>query len=181
MLIYPSLFYLKPANAIKKTYKCLWCDKEVRKSGSSCFNLKTHRDGSRQDGRTSHGCRNCQKAIDAGAKFPPTALEEEKLKKLGLNTITNHFSVMEKFDNGVLNQIITLWLLQQAIPWKRVEDPYLQAAFNYCQPGSNIFKRRWSATSARAVYLDLQAAMLLRLKVRNPIKSLASILLILLF
>ena len=146
----------------------MWCGNTVRVSASSYSNLRTHRDGSRQSGRISNGCAKRKEAITAGAKLPPTILEENKLKiseKGG--TIMNHFAKVEKFDNKVLNQIITLWLLRQSIPWNRVEDPYLRAAFNYCEAGSHLFKRRWAADSARGVYLELQEAMINCLKVRS--------------
>lgn len=115
------------------------------------------------------GCPKQHKAIEAGAKLPPSASEQEKMKSTSQKsgTITSHFAPVEKFDNGVFNQIITLWLLRQAIPWNRVEDPYLRAAFNYCEPGANLFKQKWAATSGRIVYLDLQEAMIKQLKVCN--------------
>ncbi|KAI9611979.1 hypothetical protein H4Q26_008069 [Puccinia striiformis f. sp. tritici PST-130] len=132
------------------------------------FQSSTHRDGSRQTGRNSYGCPKRQEAITAGAKLPPTVHEEETLKISGTcGTITNYFAPTAKFDNGVFNQIVTLWLLRQAIPWNRVEDPYLKAAFHYCEAGANLFKRKWAANSAREVYLDLQDAMLKRLKDAN--------------
>ena len=158
----------QPKDKPPSNYKCLWCSKEVRVSATSNSNLRTHRDGSRQTGRSSNGCPKRQQAINAGAKLPPTTIEEKKLKlseKGG--TITGHFGKVEKFDNKVFNQIITLWLLRQSIPWNRVEDPYLRAAFNYCEAGSHLFKRRWAADSARDVYLELQQGMINRLKVRS--------------
>ncbi|KAI7964848.1 hypothetical protein MJO29_002946 [Puccinia striiformis f. sp. tritici] len=128
----------KPA----QTYSCSWCKKEVRVSGSSLSNLRTHRDGSRQAGRNSHGCAKRHDAITAGAKLPPTVHEEEKLNILRKDgTITNYFAPTKKFDKVVFNQIVTLWLLRQAIPWNRVEDPYLQAVFHYCAAGATLFKR----------------------------------------
>ncbi|KAI9621481.1 hypothetical protein KEM48_007716 [Puccinia striiformis f. sp. tritici PST-130] len=157
-----------PESKPAQTHTCLWCSKEVRASGSSLSNLLTHRDGSRQTGRNSYGCPKRQEAITAGAKLPPTVHEEETLKISGTcGTITNYFAPTAKFDNGVFNQIVTLWLLRQAIPWNRVEDPYLKAAFHYCEAGANLFKRKWAANSAREVYLDLQDAMLKRLKDAN--------------
>ena len=160
----------KPDNKPPSTYKCLWCKKEVRVSGSSLSNLCTHRDGSCQTGRISDGCPQRQKALDKGAKLPPTSLEESKTKtdaKEG--SIASHFNRAEKFDNEKLNNILSLWLLRQAIPWTRIEDPYLRAAFHYCEPGSELFKRKWAATSGRIIYLDLQEAMLNRLKVCNSL------------
>jgi hypothetical protein len=116
----------------------------------------------------SNGCVNRPKAIAAGAKLPPTALDLEKTKKKnGDGDLTTHFARVEKFNNTILNQIIVLWLLRQAIPWNRVEDPYLKAAFNYCEPAAILFKRKWAATGARKAYLELQEAMLHRLKVSS--------------
>jgi len=164
---YMILFW-KPDNKPPNTYRCLWCKKEVRVSGSSLSNLRTHRDGSRQTGRVSDGCAERQKALDNGAKLPITSLQEIKTKtdkKEG--SIASHFNRAEKFDNETLNNIISLWLIRQAIPWSRIEDPYLRAAFHYCQPGSELFKRKWAATSGRVIYLDLKEAMLNRLKVCN--------------
>ncbi|KAA1108331.1 hypothetical protein PGT21_008407 [Puccinia graminis f. sp. tritici] len=148
------------------TYSCLWCKKEVRVSASSPSNLRVHRDGSRQTGRVSNGCPNRAKAIAAGAKLPQTALDEEKKKK-GTQEITSHFARVEKFDNIILNQIVVLWLLRQAIPWNRVEDPYLQAAFNYCEPAANLFKRKWAATASRTAYLELQEEVVRQIKATN--------------
>ncbi|POW03859.1 hypothetical protein PSTT_10809 [Puccinia striiformis] len=125
-----------PENKPAQTYTCLWCSKEVRVSGSSLSNLRTHRDEKVNIGQSR-------------------------------GTITNHFAPTEKFDNQTFNQIITLWLLQQAILWSQVEDPYLQAAFHYCEAEANLFRRKWAATSAQTVYLDLQDAMINRLKGAN--------------
>ncbi|KNF02357.1 hypothetical protein PSTG_04560 [Puccinia striiformis f. sp. tritici PST-78] len=103
-----------------------------------------------------HGCPKREEAITAGAKHPLSVFDEEKVN-IGQSrgTITNHFAPTEKFDNQTFNQIITLWLLQQAIPWSRVEDPYLQAAFHYCEAGANLFRQKWAATSAQTVLLNV--------------------------
>ncbi|KAA1076513.1 hypothetical protein PGT21_009935 [Puccinia graminis f. sp. tritici] len=66
-----------PADKPASPYSCLWCKKEVRVSASSLSNLRVHRDGSCQSGWVSDGCPNRAKAIAAGAKLPPTSLEEE--------------------------------------------------------------------------------------------------------
>jgi hypothetical protein len=124
-------------------------------------NLRTHHDGSCQQGRLSHGCPKHQEAITAGAKLPQTSLQENQLQK---NTkhpaLTRFFAQTEKFNNVTFNQMITLWLLRQALPWNQVEDPYLRATFAYWKAGSHLFKRQWVADSARIVYLDLQEAMI---------------------
>ncbi|PLW16091.1 hypothetical protein PCANC_17492, partial [Puccinia coronata f. sp. avenae] len=104
----------KPSNKPPQTHSCLWCGKEVRVSGTSFSNLRTHRNGSRQQGRIATGCPKQHEAIEAGAKLPPSASEQEKMKSTSQKSgaITSHFAPVEKFDNGVFNQIITLWLLR---------------------------------------------------------------------
>ncbi|PLW22068.1 hypothetical protein PCASD_18083 [Puccinia coronata f. sp. avenae] len=155
-----------PKDKTPITYNCLWCEKEVLVSQSSLSNLCTHRDGSRQQGRLSHGCPKRQEAITAGAKLPQTSLQENQLQKNTKNpALTRFFAQTEKVDNVTFNQMITLWLLCQALPWNQVEDPYLQATFAYCEAGSHLFKRRWAVDSARIVYLDLQEAMINLVKV----------------
>ncbi|KNZ49512.1 hypothetical protein VP01_496g11 [Puccinia sorghi] len=39
--------------------------------------------------------------------------------------------------------------------------------FHYCEPGAELFKQKWAATSGRVIYLDLQEAMLHCLKATN--------------
>ncbi|KNZ48270.1 hypothetical protein VP01_5787g2 [Puccinia sorghi] len=130
-------------------HKCFWCKKEVRVSGSSLSNILTHRDGSCQTGRLSDGCSQFQKAIDKGAKLPATSLQEIKNKnKTKDGLISSHFNQAEKFDRKTLNNILSLWLLRQAIPWTHIEDPYLRAAFHYCEPGAELFKQKWAASHA---------------------------------
>ncbi|KNZ61550.1 hypothetical protein VP01_13860g1, partial [Puccinia sorghi] len=84
-----------------------------------------------------------------GAKLPATYLQEIKTKtntKEGL--ISSHFNQAENFDNKTL-KIISLWLLP----------------FHYFEPGLDLFKRKWAATSGCVIYFDLEEAMLNFLKV----------------
>ncbi|KNZ57203.1 hypothetical protein VP01_2212g2, partial [Puccinia sorghi] len=100
--------------------------------------------------KLSDGCPQCQKAIDRGAKLPATSLQEKK-------------SLIKK----TLNKILYLWLLCQAIPWTCIEDPYLRAAFHYCECGAELFKQKWAATFGHVIYLELQEAMLHLLRAAN--------------
>ncbi|POV97052.1 hypothetical protein PSTT_15299 [Puccinia striiformis] len=45
---------------------------------------------------------------------------------------------------------------RQALPWNRIEDPYLGAAFAYCNKESRLFSRQWSADEARQLYVVLR-------------------------
>ncbi|KNZ61332.1 hypothetical protein VP01_1418g2 [Puccinia sorghi] len=89
-------------------------------------------------------CSSCsmhparQNAIQSGAKVPPAENKGKNGKTF------SHFIVTKNFNNKTLNQIISLWLLRQAIPWNQVEYCYLQAAFHYCEPGATLFKQKWA-------------------------------------
>jgi hypothetical protein len=48
-----------------------------------------------------------------------------------------------------------------------VEDPYLQAVFNYCKPAAVLFKWKCAATTGRKFYLELQEGMPHLLKVSS--------------
>ena len=70
-----------------------------------------------------------------------------------------------KFKNSILNQLIVLWQLRQALLWTPIEDEYLHAAFSYANPEANLFGRKWSAQSAKKLYLSLKQHVFLDLKV----------------
>jgi hypothetical protein len=127
-----------------------------------------HHDGSRQAGRSSTGCSKQHLAIEAGAKLPKTAQQEtQETENANESLMTSHFHPTKKFDNTIFNQIITLWYICQALPWNRVKDPYLQAAFNYCQASAKFSKQKWASNSAKVLYLNLQKSMISSLKVSN--------------
>ncbi|KNZ64510.1 hypothetical protein VP01_1020g4 [Puccinia sorghi] len=63
--------------------------------------------------------------------------------------ISSHFISTKRFNNKTLNQIISLWLLQQTIPQNQVYDSYLQEVFNYCEPGATLLKQNWAVTSGK--------------------------------
>ncbi|OAV91779.1 hypothetical protein PTTG_27879 [Puccinia triticina 1-1 BBBD Race 1] len=171
MLFFKAPVYIQTDdhNQPPVNFECKWCRKVVRGSVTGgTGNLRVHRNGSRQAGRSATGCTKRHVAIDNGAKLPKTAQQEAQdviNAKSGL--ITNHFHPTEKFDNTTFNQIVTLWLIRQAFPWSRVEDPYLRAAFNYCQAAATLFKRKWAANSAKVLYLDLQKSMISSLKAND--------------
>ncbi|PLW44105.1 hypothetical protein PCANC_13782 [Puccinia coronata f. sp. avenae] len=158
------------AEELKKkpiTFNCKWCQKKVRGGYNSNANLRKHRDGSNQAGRGGSGCPNQNLAIEAGAKIPPTVDETRALaaqKDNGNKKLTAFFGQTEKFDKKVLNQILTIWQTQNGLPWSRIEDFHLKAAFHYSKADSALFKRRWAATEAKSLYISLQNGMLEKLK-----------------
>ncbi|KAI7937766.1 hypothetical protein MJO29_015081, partial [Puccinia striiformis f. sp. tritici] len=146
------------------TYDCLHCNASVRGAHHTNSNLVSHRDGSRQKGRSTIGCPKRLNAIQAGAKLPPTVAQTVQSSDAKNNTkIDSFFCATEKFNNLVLNRVLTIWLIRNALAWARVEDLALQSAFYYAQPSSKIYMRKWQAQSAQSLYLDLKETMIARL------------------
>lgn len=131
---------------------CLWCPRSYKIGAKSNWNLTGHRDGdaNRQE------CEGRNEEIAAGANLPHTwktrkagkipAQEAEKFRheKASLEGFLN----LPKFSVGLLNMILVLWLLQNCIPWLRMEDPYLQAAFLLCNPNATLWSASLSARTA---------------------------------
>ena len=163
MTYYP--LFPKDVNEPPITFKCLHCHAQVRAAISTNANLYSHRDGSRQKGRSATGCPKRSEAIKAGAKLPPTSAELVKQEPSNEKKINEFFFPTEKFDNVVLNHMLTLWLVRNALPWACVEDDALHAAFHYAEPSAQIYMRKWHAQSAQKLYLDLKTSMMTRLKV----------------
>ncbi|KAH9452827.1 hypothetical protein Pst134EB_016779 [Puccinia striiformis f. sp. tritici] len=141
-------------------YKCKWCRVPYRIHGSSRANLKTHRDGLGQTSKNNKGCKQCAKAKTAGHRLPETVAEriarEAEAEGAKNQPKIDGFLTTKRFDNRVLNQLIVIWQVRQALPWNRIEDPYLGAAFAYCNKESCLFSRRWSADEARQLYVVLR-------------------------
>jgi hypothetical protein len=129
---------------------------------------KNNRDGSNQAGRDGSGCPNRNLAIQAGAKIPPSVNKTKALcekDKDRNKKLTLFFGRTKKFDKKTLNQILMIWQTRNALPWSRIEDFELNAAFHYSQPDSLLHKRKWAANEAKQLYVSLQGAMLGHLKV----------------
>ncbi|PLW19737.1 hypothetical protein PCANC_07675 [Puccinia coronata f. sp. avenae] len=65
--------------------------------------------------------------------------------------------VQHPFDNNVLNQLIVMWQIRQALPWSRIKDPILRAAFAYSNKKAFLYGRRWSADKAKVLYSMLKS------------------------
>lgn len=89
----------------------------------------------------------------------------EKSKKKDTQVLITKFLGQEKFDNRVLNQLLSMWQVQHAIPWLRIQDPLLKAAFKYTQSDAELFGRKWAAEEADRLYLSLRTSVIDELKV----------------
>ncbi|KNF02339.1 hypothetical protein PSTG_04543 [Puccinia striiformis f. sp. tritici PST-78] len=168
VLLYFSAPYHTQGDDLKLapiTYNCLHCTSSVRGARHTNANLVSHRDGSHQQGRNTVGCPKRAEAIKAGAKLPLTVAQTLQSNDTNNNKkIDSFFCPTEKFDNLVLNRVLTIWLIRNALAWSRVEDLALQSAFYYAQPSSKIYMRKWQAQSAQSLYLDLRDTMISRLQ-----------------
>lgn len=79
--------------------------------------------------------------------------------------MTSFFDSKLPYNDHVLNQILTVWILEKALPWSRIEDPLLRAAFRYAKRDIKIFGRTWVAREAQWIYISLQTIVLKELDV----------------
>ncbi|EFP86049.2 uncharacterized protein PGTG_12005 [Puccinia graminis f. sp. tritici CRL 75-36-700-3] len=138
-------------------YKCRWCQRVYRRQKLSHGNLKTHRDGSTQDDKSDKGCTGRNKAKKAGFVLPLSIAERRALEannggKATQQGIKGFLEYKPAFVNRVLNQLVMIWQIRQALPWSRIEDPFLRAAFQYRNSKAQLYGRRWSADESKKLY-----------------------------
>lgn len=149
------------------TLKCKYCHKEVRISGTSKSNLRVHRDGSSQHGKNKAGCPRRRQAIEAGANIPPSLAEVQatQIRDAHSNSLENFLLPIPEFDNQVVNQMISLWQINNSLPWTIIEHPMLRAILSYLRPGIKLYKRKWTAEEAKRLYVGLRDTVFEELKV----------------
>ncbi|KNE86901.1 hypothetical protein PSTG_19730, partial [Puccinia striiformis f. sp. tritici PST-78] len=128
----------------------------------------THRDGSITSTGLRKACPGRLGAINAGAKLPISADDEDSAiqsKKNATGTL-NAFFQKERFDNKTMNKILVLWLIRHSLAWNRFEDHLLRVAFDYSNATSSIFCRTWAALHARKLYVTLQEQVIWDIRVR---------------
>ncbi|OAV99865.1 hypothetical protein PTTG_25078 [Puccinia triticina 1-1 BBBD Race 1] len=141
------------------SWACRWCNKEYVASGGSYYNLKAHRDGANIKGSIRLACKGWAKAIKAGGHFPPSvsklAVQQAQENQSSAGTLLA-YATKGKFDNNTLNKLIVAWIIQQSLPWIRIEDFHLRVAFNHALHNSQLHSWIWAATQARQLYLELR-------------------------
>ncbi|KAI9618850.1 hypothetical protein H4Q26_012104 [Puccinia striiformis f. sp. tritici PST-130] len=165
--------FKKPGDKSKKpvNFTCKWCKTPYCAHGTTKGNLYAHRDGSTQADKNPNGCVNRMKAKRSGIKLPPSVAEQRILdaKDASAQTsIMDHFQAKPAFVNRVLNQMIMIWQVRQALPWTRIEDPYLRAAFIYSNTKAVLYARRWAADESKKLYSMLKSHVFEELKVNDP-------------
>ncbi|POV95693.1 hypothetical protein PSHT_15522 [Puccinia striiformis] len=138
-------------------FRCKWCRVPYRIHETSRANLRTHRDGAKQAGKNNHGCKNRAKAKKAGHRLPETVAERlAREAQDSKQTKLTGFVPTKRFECRVLNQILVIWQVRHALPWSRIEDAKLRAAFLYANKDARLYSRRWSADEAKQLYAGLR-------------------------
>lgn len=149
-------------------FQCRWCKSWFKDGVKGHSNLKGHRDGGL--GRTM--CKERDSAIKAGANLPKcydeimaaeAATEASANSKKGT---LDSFLDVPKFTVELFNMLIILWLIRQAQPWLRIEDPYLQAAFLLCNSQAVMYSASYAARKAMKIFEEFHNQLISTLQVR---------------
>ncbi|KAA1119885.1 hypothetical protein PGT21_035802 [Puccinia graminis f. sp. tritici] len=143
----------------KLNFKCKWFHNTYRGQTLSNGNLKFHIDGSTQalENPNSFPKHECSK--QAGVRLPASVAELRALEMLANEGGDANQTVLpfkSAFVNQVLNQMLMMWQIRQALPWSRIEDPLLRAAFLYSNAKALLFGRQWSANESKKLYWALK-------------------------
>lgn len=153
-------------------YPCQWCTKKgindpVRVSYSNPHgNLKAHRDGSKQAGRSDTGCLGRNKAWETEPELQVPLSVAETCKKTS-SSLDNFVVATPQitFSNNTFNQMACAWLIRQAQPWSRVQDPILRGMVRYLWKEASLYGRWWVADEAKSMNRGLKASVFAELKV----------------
>jgi hypothetical protein len=59
------------------------------------------------------------------------------------------------FNNWVLNQIVMTWQIWKALPWTKIEDPYLRTAFQFANLKAVLYGQQWHCQKTWLGWLHL--------------------------
>ncbi|POV94920.1 hypothetical protein PSHT_15939 [Puccinia striiformis] len=108
-------------------HACQWCPKEYMATNWSTYNLK----------------------------MAEVALEAIKDAPALSGTLTAYTS-KGRFDNSTLNCLLVIWMMQQSLPWLRIEDFHLRVSMDHALHNSSLLSRTWAASQAHQLYLEQQ-------------------------
>ncbi|KNF02977.1 hypothetical protein PSTG_03927 [Puccinia striiformis f. sp. tritici PST-78] len=158
-------------------YACRWCDKEVKATKQSKYNLKAHQDGADYKSTHKKPCAGRAKAIQSGCSLPPTPAELTAAK--AQSTPNNSGTIVAyttrgRFDNSTLTKILIIWLIRQSLLWLRMEDFHLRLAFDHAIVSSQLPSRVWAAAHAHQLYLEQRSQVIKLIKASESNVSLIS-------
>lgn len=133
-------------------FKCRWCYHVYKGGHTSYWNLWGHRDGN----ATRPACKQRHRAILAGVVLPPSYSDKQLAQKKDKNDLKS-FLKGPSFSADLLNMILVMWIVRQALPWARFEDPTLRAAFYMVNRGAVVRSRTWAAQQAVILHSALHS------------------------
>lgn len=115
-------------------------------------------------------CKDRHRAIEAGINLPKTydEITAEAASQAATQSQTgtlDSFLNVPKFTVELFNLLIILWLMRQAQPWLRIEDPYLQAAFLLCNPQAIMYSASYAAHKAMKLFEEFHNKLIGTLQV----------------
>lgn len=81
------------------------------------------------------------------------------------------FVSRQQFSVETQNRILVIWLIRRALPWARMEDLELRAAFHFGNVSSVICSASWASRAARELYTTLKASALELVLVSHSVLS----------
>lgn len=137
-------------------YKCRYCHVTYAKCPSGWSNLYSHRDGS----ESRPVCVACHLATDL--QLPPTYKQRMKAeaeknteKNKGSSGTLDKFVSVVKFSVEIFNQVMVIWILLHALPWARMEDTPLRAAFRFGNINAAVRSATWAQRASACLYGDM--------------------------
>ena len=135
-----QLLYLAPDN--------FYSSQRTIKTGDTS-NLITHRDGNsqREQCKKRHLAYEQDSSIGLGFK-------DSQSKSLSHERLDKHLKV--RFTNTTLQRMLVIWQIRNALPWTRLQDSDLRAAFQYCNPQTKLCSDTWAANLGKELFLALK-------------------------
>lgn len=139
-----------------RSFKCRWCMGLFIRGSRSHYNLYAHRDGAK--GRAP--CPRRARAIQFGLVLPNSWAQEqaENAQELteanGQNTLDAFLSQLT-FSVELCNIVLVIWILWHTLPFNRLYDFPLRAAFKLANRRADLRSPTWAAGISKDLYLNL--------------------------
>lgn len=140
-----------------RSYKCRFCKSVFTCGKGGYWNLYGHRDGTA--GRPP--CPKRHLADPTDYHLPPTYREVKLAEaKASAESATrgtlDNYIVKDTFSVDLLNKLLVIWLVEEALAWERMHDRALRAAFKLSNIGATIRSASWAARVARDLWIAMK-------------------------
>lgn len=151
-------------------HTCLMCGKEdiwvINRNPRA--NLKVHWAGNLQFKNGLYLYPSQAWAIASAIKITPPFSGGQTISKAKNQNKCTLFGIEQskcRYDVSLINKLLCLWLVQQALPPKQIKDPDLRTTFDYAWPGVRVYNRKWMSKAAKQFYLSCRDSVRTELQV----------------